>query len=192
MKSTSCSKWAPYKTSHSVLRVLSRGPKSFLWIPSYRNWCYKKRKGKGNLIQIRNRFANLYKIHRYRCKTDSAHILWYSLQGRSDRKQQLKESGSNCQLEGNLLQEKNKEIWKSFSSRGFRSTRGADCEPQFPVPHSGTSYWQLETDHGGSFCTINISKAADYSFILESWSLMIYQHTTERKLIYMNGVWGIS
>ena len=32
------------------------------------------------------------------CKTDSAHILRYSLQGRSDRKQQLRESGSNRNL----------------------------------------------------------------------------------------------
>ena len=39
---------------------------------------------------------------------------------------------------------------------------------------------------------MKISKATDYGFILESWSLMIYQHATERKLIYMNGVWGMS
>ena len=91
--------------------------------------------------------ANLYKIHRYRCKTDSAHILWNSLQGRSDRKQQLNKSGSNRNLRETYYRKRTRKF-ERVSQAGASGALGGltmNLSSQCLTQRHHTGNWKLTT-----------------------------------------------
>lgn len=63
---------------------------------------------------------------------------------------------------------------------GLYQLLGANCLCPFPTPHSVTLHWEPEIGHGGSICTMKISKCYKSGlFPPESYLFNIPQHTTE-------------
>ena len=122
---------------------------SFLQKPVLQEKERGRKPSDSNLEQIHQTGkANLSKIHRYRCKTDSAHSLWYCVPGRSDRKQELKESGSNRNLRETFYRKRTKKFERVSQAGGSGALGGLtmNLSSQGPTQGHHIGNWKLTTE----------------------------------------------